>query len=126
MALSDYERKMLEALEAQLKGEDPTFATAMDTKPGVDTRTALSPRHLVLGLIVAMLGIGIVVAAMTWEVALVGVAGVVVVWLGFMYIMKGTSKVEVAASEQRAKPSAQSFMDKQAEAFRKRRDEGMN
>lgn len=128
MALSDYERKMLEELEAQLKGEDPKFASSLDRETGADMRTAFSPRHLVLGLIIAVVGLLVVVGAVTWEIPLVGVLGAVIVWLGFMFVMKGTKKVAASQTAGSApnKPSGASFMEKQQEVFKKRREEGMN
>lgn len=128
MALSDYERKMLEELEAQLKGDDPKFASSLDRESSQDMRTAVSPRHLVLGLIIAVVGLLVVVGAVTWEIPLVGVLGAVIVWLGFMFVMKGTKKIAAApvGGGQSSRPSSASFMEKQQEAFKKRREEGMN
>ncbi|MFY9262781.1 MAG: DUF3040 domain-containing protein [Actinomycetaceae bacterium] len=128
MALSDYERQMLEALEAQLKGEDPKFAESLAPEPE-QTRMAFSPRHLVLGLIIAMLGLGTVVAGIGYEIIALGVAGAVVVWLGFMYVAKGTSQVPAGTGPSRTsgpspRSQAASFMEKQQEAFKRRREEG--
>lgn len=88
---------MLEQLEAQLKGEDPKLAESLAPEDPNQTRMALSARHLVLGLIIAVSGLGVVLAGVATELIIVGVAGAVVVWLGLMYILKGMSQVPVEA-----------------------------
>ncbi|WP_216402773.1 DUF3040 domain-containing protein [Arcanobacterium phocae] len=126
MALSDYERNMLEQLEAQLKGEDPKLAESLAPEDPQQTRMEMSARHLVLGLIAAVSGLGIVAVGVATELIIVGVVGAVVVWLGLMYIAQGMSKVTITAdgvSTPSAK-RAQSFMERQKAAFDKRRDEG--
>ncbi|SDU81732.1 DUF3040 domain-containing protein [Arcanobacterium phocae] len=126
MALSDYERNMLEQLEAQLKGEDPKLAESLAPEDPQQTRMAMSARHLVLGLIAAVSGLGIVAVGVATELIVVGVVGAVVVWLGLMYIAQGMSKVTISADGV-STPSvkrAQSFMERQKAAFDKRRDEG--
>ncbi|QJC21603.1 DUF3040 domain-containing protein [Arcanobacterium buesumense] len=129
MALSDYERKMLEQLEAQLKGEDPKLAESLAPEDLHQTRMALSARHLVLGLIAAVSGLGIVAAGVATEFISVGVVGAVVVWLGLMYIIQGMSQVtvETGKASKVHKPTgrqAQDFMERQKRAFEQRRDEG--
>ncbi|USR80021.1 DUF3040 domain-containing protein [Arcanobacterium pinnipediorum] len=127
MALSDYERQMLEQLEAQLKGDDPTLAESLGTEDLEHTRLALSIRHLVLGLIVAVIGLGVVVVSVASELIIVGIVGGVTVWLGLMYIVRGMSRVGVEAGGHAQRPtshSGESFMERQKRAFDRRREEG--
>lgn len=123
MALSDYERKMLEQLEAQLKGEDPKFA---DTLAPGDTRLTVSPRHLVFGLIIAVLGIMALAGGVALENVFVGIGGAVIIWLGFMYLSSGMSRVAASPVPRtgKPKPSTSDFLAKQQQEFNKRREEG--
>ena len=76
MPLSEYERKMLEELEAQLADEDPSFADTLKPEPPAAVAPMrLSIRHLVLGLLIAVLGIAILVGGIALEIVLVGVLG---------------------------------------------------
>lgn len=124
MALSEHERRMLEELEAQLHDEDPKFADALAPESG-PTEWKFSPRHLVIGLLIAVLGLAIVLGGVATELIIVGVVGVIVVFIGFYYIAQGTTKVAVSASGRSApKQGRSSFMDQQAQEWRKRREQG--
>ncbi|QOQ39015.1 DUF3040 domain-containing protein [Trueperella pecoris] len=121
MALSDYERKMLEQLEAQLADDDPTLAQSLATDEHAPTATAFSPKHLVIGLIVAVLGLLIVLGGVAAEIILVGVLGFVVVFAGLWYLSEGVTKVAVPAGGQAPRRSqGPSFMEQQMEQWRKR------
>ncbi|MDO5025570.1 MAG: DUF3040 domain-containing protein [Trueperella sp.] len=123
MGLSDYEKQMLQQLEEQLTGEDPKLATALAPEDGEHTRTAFSPRHLVIGLIVAVLGLAVAVVGVMSELILVGVAGFVIVFAGFWYVSMGMTKV-AAGPVKRQKSARLSFMEKQAQEWLKRQQEG--
>ena len=138
MALSEYERKMLEELEAQLSDEDPGFADSL--KPaslGVSASKQLSVRRLVLGLLVAILGVGVLVAGVATELVVIGVLGVVVMFAGTWYVIEG---IQERPGAQRAKrkgepprqgPASSSrptsrfseFMSRQAQEWERRRRE---
>ena len=126
MALSDYERQMLEELEAQLANEDPSFAKTMKPEPAPMRRRELSLRNLVIGLVVVAAGIGVLVGGIASELTVVGVLGVVIMFLGFWYAGAGIgepgSKLADAAAR-RKQPSGESFMDRQASRWQDRRDE---
>ncbi|QRV02767.1 DUF3040 domain-containing protein [Arcanobacterium phocisimile] len=127
MALSDYERNMLEQLEAQLKGEDPQLATSLASDDVEQTRLALSVRHVVLGLIAAVAGLGVVATGVATEMIIIGVVGAVIVWFGLMYILGGMSRVSAEPGRRPAKaapPTVESFMERQKRAFEQRREEG--
>ncbi|MGO1591189.1 MAG: DUF3040 domain-containing protein [Ancrocorticia sp.] len=125
MALSDYERKMLEELEAQLADEDPKFADTLKPEPPEpSTPMRLSIRHLVLGLLVAVVGIAVLVVGIAFEIVIVGVAGVVIMFGGFWYITEGFQPGPVSSSHQGKKPRPSSdggFMSRQADQWQKRR-----
>lgn len=128
MALSDYERNMLEQLEAQLQDEDPSFANSMknDEAPTSVSRQ-LSVRHLVLGLLVLILGIVIMVWGGSLSWLWLGAIGVVVMFLGAWYVVSGFTVTEAApgekgANQPRKNPGgSSSFMDRQQSMWEKRR-----
>ena len=133
MALSDDERKMLEQLEAQLANEDPAFVQALapEVAESESVGFSVSPRHLVLGLIIAVLGIIVVLAGVTLEMVPIGIVGAIVVFAGFWYLAAGAGlgKQPAEAAGKAAKPVApkqlkkSDFMERQAQAWQKRRDE---
>ncbi len=125
MPLSEYERKMLEELEAQLADEDPSFADTLKPEPpasGVPMR--LSIRHLVLGLLVAVLGIAVLVAGIAFEIVPVGVLGVVVMFGGFWYIAEGMQSGPAGPGAEPKKPKRSgggNFMSRQSEEWERRK-----
>ncbi|MGV4415836.1 DUF3040 domain-containing protein [Trueperella pyogenes] len=121
MALSDYERRMLEQLEAQLADDDPKLAESLAPEDAGFTRTAMSPKHLVVGLIVAVLGLMIVLGGVAGEMVVVGVLGVLGVFGGLWYVSEGVRKVAgEAGTPRKDRGSNSSFMEKQMEEWRKR------
>ena len=138
MALSEYERKMLEELEAQLSDEDPGFADSLKpASPGVSASKQLSVRHLVLGLLVAILGVGVLVAGVATELVVIGVLGVVVMFAGTWYVIEGiqerpgAQRVKRKGEPPRQGPASSSrptsrfseFMSRQAQEWERRRRE---
>lgn len=121
MALSDYERKMLEQLEAQLADDDPKLAESLASKESPATQAAISPKHLVVGLIVAVVGLLIVLGAVAIDLIPLGVVGFIVVFAGLWYLVGGMSRVEAPAGATRAsRASRTSFMEQQMDEWRKR------
>ena len=125
MPLSEYERKMLEELEAQLADEDPSFADTLKPEPpSAAAPMRLSIRHLVLGLLIAVLGIAILVGGIAFEFVLVGVLGVVVMFGGFWYITEGmhAGPADPGAAPKKPKRSGGgNFMSRQSEEWNRRK-----
>lgn len=121
MALSDYERRMLEQLEAQLTDDDPHLAQSLKSEERGAVLTSFSPKHLVIGLIVAVLGLLVVLGGVASEVVIVGVAGVVVVFGGLWYLSAGMTKVSAPAAP-RKQAGQSDFMERQREQWRKRQE----
>ncbi|VDG76754.1 Protein of uncharacterised function (DUF3040) [Actinobaculum suis] len=132
MALSDYERKMLEELEAQLADEDPSFAQNMKPKEVRETVTRqLSIRHLVLGLLALVCGIALLVWGVAASMLWISGGGVIIMFGGVWYALAGitTQKIEqpVGADSNTESPGAKArgFMARQVEEWnRRRRDFG--
>ena len=132
MALSEYERKMLEELEAQLSDEDPGFADTLKPKPSPKAAARqVSIRHLVLGLLVVFGGIAVLTLGVSAEMEIVGLLGIVVMFLGTWYMTTGIKSFPIEKAENDdpgpKRPKAprssrfQDFMAKQAEEWEKRR-----
>ena len=83
MALSEYEQKMLEQLEAQLRDEDPKLAESFQPVRQV------SLKRLVLGIFIIVAGLGILVAAVMMTQSWIGIIGFVVMLAGAVYMFSG-------------------------------------
>lgn len=82
MALSERERQMLEEMEEAIRAEDPRFASQMNGRkagPGGTDR-----RRIVLGVIGALIGLGLVLLGINTTVW-VGVAGFVLIVAAVAY-----------------------------------------
>lgn len=125
MALSDYERKMLEELEAQLSDSDPKFAETIAPENPTATRLALSVKNMVIGLVIAVVGIGVLIAGVMIEIIPVGFLGVIIMGVGFWYATSGMTSKEVPVTGKTEKkwPTAKdSFMNMQNSMWNQRKD----
>ena len=106
MALTEYEKKILEQMEASLREEDPALASQMSA-PAVEEETEpargpRAPRRIALGLTGAVLGMVVLVAAVSLGYSilsiLLGVAGFALTVAGILYALSrpGASSSELA------------------------------
>ena len=95
MPLSEHEQQLLAQLEKQLHEDDPRFASSMHTEA---VRGRASMRNLVLGVVIAVVGLGVLLAGVAAQLIVVGV-------LGFVVMAAGTF---VATVRGRATPTASS------------------
>ncbi|RKQ36159.1 DUF3040 domain-containing protein [Kocuria tytonis] len=79
MPLSEHEQQLLAQLEKQLHEEDPRFASSMHTET---VRTRGSMRNLVLGVVLAVVGLGVLLAGVATHLIVVGVLGFVIMAAG--------------------------------------------
>ena len=95
MALTEYEKKILEQMEASLREEDPALASQMSA-PAVEEETEpargpRAPRRIALGLTGAVLGMVVLVAAVSLGYSilsiLLGVAGFALTVAGILYAL---------------------------------------
>ncbi|WP_129360964.1 MULTISPECIES: DUF3040 domain-containing protein [Micrococcaceae] len=94
MPLSEHEQKLLEQLEQQLNAEDPAFAQSMDSEASSPrTSGGISIRHLVLGIVIAVVGLAGVLVGVASKLIIVGVVGFVLMGLGvYIATMRGKSR----------------------------------
>lgn len=85
MPLSEREQRMLKELEEQLQSEDPGFATSMQEAP----TGKVNIRNLVLGLIVAVLGLVVLLISIYSQWIPVGVIGFLIMGAGVYYATMG-------------------------------------
>lgn len=106
MALTEYEKKILEQMEASLREEDPALASQMSApaaeEEGEPARGPRAPRRIALGLTGAVLGMVVLVAAVSLGYSilsiLLGVAGFALTVAGILYALSrpGASSSESA------------------------------
>lgn len=128
MALSDYERQMLEELEAQLADEDPSFAKTMkpaSVSPALGRQMSL--RHIVIGMLIVVAGIALLVVSIALPFIPLGVLGVLVMGFGFWYASSSVDSVEVrpsgTADGSSSKDQGLSFMERQAQRWERRQEQ---
>jgi hypothetical protein len=80
MPLSEQEQRLLEEMERSLYNNDSDFVTTMGSRHGRPSYTMV-----VLGILGALVGIGVIVAGVALRQPLVGVAGFVVLLAGALF-----------------------------------------
>lgn len=131
MPLSEYEQRMLQQMEQQLRSDDPKLASTLAERP------RLNARRLLAGVLLVVAGLGLLVGG----VAIGDVLGVVVGVLGFGAMLGGvlltfsrTSRPGTPGSggsgggggkaPRRSGPSGGGFMQRQQDRWDRRREQG--
>ena len=107
MALTEYEKKILEQMEASLREEDPALASQMSApaaeEEGEPARGPRAPRRIALGLTGAVLGMVVLVAAVSLGYSilsiLLGVAGFALTVAGILYALSRPGASSESADE---------------------------
>jgi uncharacterized membrane protein len=122
MALSDHEQSLLEQMERALASEDPKFASAL--RGSMASRTA--PKSIGIAVLGVVIGIGILIAAVTLSIPALGVLGFLAVVAGFYFAQLGTNApTAVKNSNPTAKPASNSgFMQGLEDRWDRRQDNG--
>ncbi|WP_300344907.1 DUF3040 domain-containing protein [Nesterenkonia sp.] len=85
MPLSEREQRMLRELEEQLQSEDPSFASSLRDAPV----GKFNVRHLVLGLLVAVAGVGVLILGIYQQWIPVGIIGFLIMGAGVYFATTG-------------------------------------
>jgi len=124
MPLSEYEQRVLEQMEQQLRSDDPKLAKAI--ADGAPRR----PLHVALGGAAVLAGVGLLFAGLSWAQIWLGLLGFVVMFGGVLLALRrprvtGTHAAGAAPQEGRPQPprSGPSFMHRLEERWDKRRDD---
>jgi predicted lipid-binding transport protein (Tim44 family) len=96
MPLSEHEQRLLDEMERNLYGSG---ADVHPTKP----QGRPTYRSIVVGIIVAVVGLGILIAGVTSQLILIGVVGFVVMFLGVLLAAKPGSVSDSPASGAKGK-----------------------
>lgn len=82
MPLSEEEKRTFALLEAQLRENDPKFAKTMQS---ASTVGRISQRRIVIGSLIAVLGIAILLTGITIDFIVLGIAGFIIMGAGVYY-----------------------------------------
>ena len=135
MALTEYEKKILEQMEASLREEDPALASQMSAPAAEEeaepARGPRAPRRIALGLTGAVLGMVVLVAAVSLGYSilsiLLGVAGFALTVAGVLYALSRpggrASVTEKSASDKKNESGGwDSFIQDQERRWDNRKD----
>jgi Flp pilus assembly protein TadB len=124
MPLSEHEQRLLDEMERSLYQNDADFVAKVG-----GARVRPSYRAVVLGILLAVVGVGILLTGVLVQVIVVGILGFAVMLVGVLVaITPGRARRAVAAAgDEKETPSAKpaqqpGFMDKLNERWDKRRD----
>jgi hypothetical protein len=79
MPLSEHEQRLLEEMERSLYQNDADFVATVGGRRG---RPAY--RSIVLGILVAVVGVGVLIAGVAFQIPVVGILGFVVMFVGVL------------------------------------------
>lgn len=92
MALSEREQKVLEQLEELMNAEDPQFANSMSSTG--NTAPVFSARHMILGILCVLAGLGIIIGAVASKIIILGIVGFAVA-AGGVYFATTSKKTPI-------------------------------
>ena len=137
MALTEYEKKILEQMEASLREEDPALASQMssptlDEDDNESARGPRTPRRIALGFAGAVLGMVVLVAAVSLGYSilsiLLGVAGFALTVAGILYALSRPGASSSQSTDESSERGAEkgsgwnSFIQDQERRWDDRRD----
>lgn len=123
MPLSEYEQRVLEQMEQQLRSDDPKLAKAI--AGGAPRR----PLHVALGAVAVLAGIGLLFVGLSSALIWVGLLGFAVMFGGVLLALRRPRVGSAAAAAGTPSPGAStpragtSFMDRLEARWDRRRDQ---
>lgn len=124
MPLSEHEQRLLEEMERSLYQNDADFVAKVGGK-----RARPAYRSIVLGILLAVVGVGVLIAGVYYQQPLVGILGFVVMFAGVLVAIAPGKRVAVepGAAEPKgakARGGQTGFMDRMNDRWEKRNDGG--
>lgn len=104
MPLSEHEQKVLDQLEAQLAA-DPGFARQWERPASQRFRGRPALGRMLLGLLLALVGLGAVLAGVALHLVPLGVAGFVLMGTGVLVAMSASARQHPGPGPSEKKPS---------------------
>lgn len=122
MPLSEYEQRVLEQMERQLRSDDPKLASALHGRGGSRVRT------WVLAAIGGLAGLGMLIAGVAAPLPVLGIAGFVVMFGSVVLVFsrprrRGPTGAVPAGGAAPAKPKKQGMLSRFEERWERRRGE---
>jgi hypothetical protein len=126
MPLSEHEQRLLEEMERSLYQNDADFVATVGARRG---RPAY--RSIVLGILVAVIGVGVLIAGVTFRIPIVGILGFVVMFGGVLLAIapgkrsagsSGPAAASASGSAKSSKATQAGFMNKLNDRWDKRQD----
>lgn len=126
MPLSEYEQRVLEEMEQQLRSDDPKLAKTISN--GAPRR----PLNVVLGGVIILAGLGVLVAAVSFGQTWLGIIAFVAMFAGVLVALhrpsseasnESPSQGNVRPLKRPTSSSNDSFMDRLERRWDQRRDE---
>jgi hypothetical protein len=121
MPLSEHEQRLLDEMERNLYGRDADVVSSRGT--------GLRPnyRSLTLGILLAVVGVGVMVTAVMMQVILLGVIGFVVTFVGALVASRPASgpSASSGSTTQSSKPASarrSTFMDRMQQKWDERQE----
>lgn len=117
MALSEHEQRLLDEMERNLYQSDADFLAA-DSRRG-----AYDYRAVTFGILIALAGLGGVIAALAANIPLLGVAGFAVIVVGILVALRRKPGTAPESGEQRRKSGGSPVMDAFEDRWERRREQ---
>ena len=117
MPLSEHEQRLLDEMERNLYGRE---ADVVSTGTG-----GLRPnyRAITLGVVLAIIGVGVMVGAVMSQMIILGVVGFVITFVGALIASRPARQPEQPASSPKAaRPARSSFMDRMQQKWDERQE----
>jgi hypothetical protein len=124
MPLSEHEQRLLEEMERSLYQNDADFVAKVGGK-----RERPAYRSIVLGILLAVVGVGVLIAGVYYQQPLIGILGFIVMFAGVLVAIAPGKRVAVepgTPEQKRAKTRGgqAGFMDRMNDRWDKRNDGG--
>ncbi|CAN5423614.1 spore wall synthesis complex protein [soil metagenome] len=117
MPLSEHEQRLLDEMERSLYHNDADFVATVGSGRGRPTY-----RSIVIGVLVGLVGVAVIVAGVMLQLAIVGVAGFVVMFVGVLLAISSPKRIVEEAPRPTESRSKATFMDRMNERWDKRQD----
>ncbi|MFF1879354.1 DUF3040 domain-containing protein [Leifsonia sp. NPDC058230] len=127
MPLSEHEQRLLEEMERSLYQNDADFVATVGGRRG---RPAY--RSIVLGILIAVVGVGVLIAGVAFQIPIVGILGFVVMFVGVLLAIAPGKRSAAApdastpgsasGSAKQTKAQQAGFMNKLNDRWDKRQD----
>jgi len=117
--LSEHEQRLLEEMERSLYHNDADFVATVGNRGG-----RRNYRTIVLGILIAILGVGVIITGVALSIAAIGIVGFVVMFVGVLLALS-TPKMsgDVPQPDVPRAASRPGFMDRLNERWDKRQDD---